>query len=508
MRRRITLALVALVVCILATVLAFGACSGSSPPEVDSGTDAGVDTGLPDTGGPIDAGQDSTTDARDGGDAGDADADVADAGPVWAVEPTLDVVSTEPCADWAVMADTRPRGLPSDATPRQLWRWRTYDDPVYLALGLFNQYLAGGPSIGPDGHLYIIGPERDRVMSLTRDGHARWISPAMGGDLLPTVAIAPDGDAYVAQAFGGGEFILLRFSPSGDVVGRYPLARRPAGATPSMETVNSIAMGPGGMVYATTAQGRLVATCRGSVRWVMTLRFVVSGHPSYGLHALVDTHGVIWLSGAASQVFRVSAGGAVLETISGESPHHYLGTAYLGGGQTLLGAGSADGSLFWGYLWRDGRFVRQFDDEIHYTKYLLDPVGGIWQITRRPPTAGTYTMSRWVDGVEQWTSERNVIQPFGFPGAWAGDASRIEVRRGGGIRRALPTGEDAWGHEFDRATGVNAGFFSINLDVDGVAYVESGGDIVAFQTDVLPPAESGCWDLGCNRRRNSWEGSP
>ncbi len=511
MRRRISLAAASVILGVLVTLMSCESCGGTNPPQVDAGTDAGTDTGVLDTGAPVDAGQDGAMDAgdaADASDAGDADAEMADAGPRLSVEPILDVVSTEPCVDWTVMADTRPRGLPASSTPRQLWRWRAYDDPVYLATGLFNQYLHGGPSIGPDGNLYIIGPEQDRVMSLTRDGNARWISDAVGGELLPTMTMAPDGDAYVAESLGGGEFALLRFSPSGELVGGGRLVRRPAGASPSAERVNNIAMGPGGMVYATTPHGRLVATCRGSVRWVMTLRYVVSGTAAYGLRVMIDRDGVLWLTAAASQTFRLTADGAVLETIVDESPHNFLRLHSLGGGQALLSAATTDSSRYWANLWEEGRIVHRFDEEPHLSMYLLDPLGAVWQIQRRPPEFGVFTTSRWVDEVETWSLETGGLMSPGYPGAWGSDASRIETRRGGGIRRVLPTGVEAWGHEFDRIAGPSAGHFTINLDVDGVAYVESGGDIVAFQTDVLPPLESGCWDIGCNRRRNYWEGSP
>jgi hypothetical protein len=480
------------------------ACSETNAPVTDGGSDAGAGA---DASG-ADAGSDARAPLDGGSDGGDAGA--PDGGPPnLEVELSLETISTAPCADWAVMSDARPRALPSDATARQLWRWRAYDDPVYLASGLVNTYLDGGPSIGPDGHLYIIGPERDRVMSVTRAGRMRWLSEAVGGLLHPTVAIAPDGGLYVGQAVEGGPWNLLRFSGEGELEGATAVGGPYDSAL--TEAISSITIGPGGMVYVAAPSGRLVATCRGErAIWVLTARYASSGRPAGGHFVVCDADGALWLSGtgAFAEVFRLAADGRTIATIREAESDGVLSLRGLAAGRALFSAARSDYTRYWGRLWDDGAFVGGFPEQEHQTGYRLDPTGAVWQATRRPPEPGAYTFSRWVDGAEQWRVDRNVIEPFGYPGAWGADGSRIEGRLGGGLRRVLPSAEEAWGHPFVPVGGPTAAYYSINLDVDGVAYVESGGDIYAFQTDVLPPAEPGCWDYGCNRRRNNWVGSP
>jgi hypothetical protein len=417
------------------------------------------------------------------------------------VETHLTVFSTDPCPDWEVLPDTRPRRLPVDSTPRELWRWPSSGPSVVTE---------GGASVGPDGHLYLIGPTSDRAMSLTREGDVRWIGEALGEYLQPTMAIAPDGTAFVALRSSDERIDLLDllgYSPAGEVVagGGVPLRDGGVGGLPV-----SIAIGPGGMVYVAGEPGRIVATCRGRLRWRLDLTYTESGEPARAVRARVDRDGLLWVDAVTPRTFLLGAQGRMLAVIEDDTADALTLMGLGAGGEALLAAATgvwpATDTRIWGYLWEDGAWVRRFEEQTESTLHLLDPLGGVWEIVFRPPGPGEFTMSRWLDGVRQWTSEENVITPFGWPGAWSADASRIEGRFGGGLHRVLPSGTEAW--RVESRYGPIAGPHAINLDVDGVVYVDTGSRIIAFQTDMLPPSEPGCWDVGCNRRRNNWAGSP
>lgn len=165
-----------------ALAVALAGCDCGGTWTVDVPLDAAPDA-------PTDAGRDARTDAAP--DAGpqprDAGIDAPDAGPPGPFCPdlpdVLEVYSTEPCPPWEVAPEAIPRGLPEDPTPRVLWRFNLEEElsrpelrEILDAVG-FITHPAGfrGPiSVGPDGHLYGVGPNQWSVMSISRDGTFRW----------------------------------------------------------------------------------------------------------------------------------------------------------------------------------------------------------------------------------------------------------------------------------------------------------------------------------------------
>lgn len=220
-------------------VIALAACS--APSDVDAGSDAPPDV-------PQDTPRDAPVDAPR-----DAGAPVLVEGPAFG----------EACAPWAGTADVVPRGLPSDSTPRVLWRWSPRDDPRWTALG--------GRALGirdlaraPQGAIFVtVGSRLQSIALLTASGALEAVS-AVGGLVGPVVAL-PDGGAVVAsldasEADLEGTASLVAFAADGSATGS-----RVDGGEARLHSPGdpvSIAVGPEGRVYF-AAQNWVAASCHG-----------------------------------------------------------------------------------------------------------------------------------------------------------------------------------------------------------------------------------------------------
>ena len=78
----------------------------------------------------------------------------------------------------------------------------------------------GGPSVGPDGTVYVGGG--DRITAVAPDRTIRWtfIEPTIGQGVIAGPTVGPDGNIYVVGDLGGiGAYAL---SPAGDLLWKNP----------------------------------------------------------------------------------------------------------------------------------------------------------------------------------------------------------------------------------------------------------------------------------------------
>src|SRR5262245_2979624 len=78
----------------------------------------------------------------------------------------------------------------------------------------------GGPSIGPDGTVYVA--TGDHVNAVAPDGTIRWtfVEPTSGQGVIAGPTVGPDGNIYVVSDIGGlGAYAL---SPAGDLLWNNP----------------------------------------------------------------------------------------------------------------------------------------------------------------------------------------------------------------------------------------------------------------------------------------------
>lgn len=461
-----------------AALLACG-CGESDAP------DAGVDAGPRDAGrdalrdAPIDSPRDAPLDAVDAPDAPDG-----------ALELALEVLSTDPCSDWAVLPP-RPRALRADATPRQLWRWFAYDDPLYPTLGTISQFIGGGVAIGADGNLCAIGPEPWRVMSIDpTTARLRWVTEdVIAPDdlvLMGPVTAAPDGSVFVR-----GPQELMRVAADGAVTAGVREPRLPLAAQP-------VAIGPHGRVYL-AGENSLVATCHGTrALWRARL-------PSSPQRVVVVEDGSIWIAAVGLPAsLRVSPAGAILE----RAPAISVEGRMSGAG---FAARSADVDVFAGYdepsmsvyaIARRRAASTQIGPFPRWPEIHLDPTGAIWVGGGSPVET-----ERLAPAVPSWRAPGRVVERWAS--SWAADALlTMRTDAPGRLVRVDFDGATRWGVDLVGASGDAIGFRdapgeTIALDVDGVAYVTvSQGDdnyVIAVQTDVLPPEEA-CSDPFCNAR--------
>lgn len=447
-------------------------------------------------------------------DAGDASDDALvdrDGGPIDATEPTdggtddpvLTVIDATPCEPWDVRPPAIARGLPADPTPRQLWRYFAYDDPLYVASGLIDQVVDGGPTIGPDGNLYLIGPEQTRVMSLDREGRLRWISEDLRAYLFPPLVASVDGYVRAIGVSGGdtsGVFTID--STSGTAVGSSMLPGEYPFGLPL-----TLALGPLGDVYATSPDGRVIATCsNGRLRWLLDMRGRRSAAAISELFTMPD--GSLWITRSSDRAFHVTSDGTVLESLPSPDGATRGSARYTDGAQVLFTTFASMPDVWGAFLWRDGMVERSLPLTDVRTSYVLDPLGAVWTVSNG--TAASETR-RYVDGVVQWDVPGSLLDRGGN-NVWSDDASAVVADAS--LRRILSTGALAWSLDFEGLPGAEPttarGDYAITLAPDGVAYVQASQGannyVLAFQTDVLPAPATSCGVPGCNAHRHRCTG--
>ncbi|MFT5352884.1 MAG: hypothetical protein ACI9KE_000081 [Polyangiales bacterium] len=459
-------------------------------------------------------------------DVGTEDVDVTDVGPPdvqdssgppaeWRHEPVITVQSTEPCEDW-VPVEPMPRGLPGDATPRLLWRYRPANDPRYS--GPVAAFYSGvsEPVVSPDGTIWVRGPRAAHVTQLSRDGlMRRWFraggadenDPGISARLGPLLPL-PDGRVVAAiysedqhPRVGGLRVMDPRapFSPAANATGGAPIR--------GLEYHTALAVGPGGMVYA-TGGNKLYATCQGErLMWTLTNEEIEPSIPfaSSFSYLRVETDGSLVLSGG-QRVYRVNPDTREIQTsqpiaierdkllaLIGEleapatSIYHVTDgedsdlVVLAGGNETRL-EGIANGNLS-----PTGAVI--FFDAAAGALFALDPPYDLQPRTIAWEGQYNPVFSRWLDG-----------------GDWVG--GRIAP----GLQRFTGNGEEVWNVPVaaEGESAVLSGVIRVSvMDQTGVVFAAlrvglAPIELAAIQTDGLPPPMNVCVENGCNAHRDRW----
>ena len=414
----------------------------------------------------------------------------------WRFTPELEVRNTtRTCPDWS--HDFPEREPPLDPEVRVLWRWHPYGDPVYEATGLANQYL-GVFAVSPDGTIFAIGPEPDRLEALEPTGALRWIGEPLGAPLNDTLAVSPEGEAYGVWA-GAGAAGIVRATRDGVEPGpNLPLR----GEDPQLLRVT---LGSHGRVYV-SSRFAIYATCRGrSLDWI--LRF--DGH-AVGL-TRADADGVWVFTGDGERAIRITHQGEIVESFPEEPvPDRGVTSIAHGATQAWKWTDHSTGET-WLSIAREGSETVELPRRHRYAEYQLDAAGGVWVRSPVGP-GGASRWERFVDGEQAW-NRGDLSYAWLSRAGVASDGSLILVDAsgdGGAVARVGPDGTAAWSLPLDdgAAGNLNAGG-DILFAADGVVYVGASRDlnsyIVAIQTDAVPVSESvTCFSHGCGPERDSW----
>jgi hypothetical protein len=455
----------------------------------------------------------------------DAAVDVADASDppdafVWphetfVAEGELVVRSTEPCAEWVALPE--PIETPPSASDAFTVKWRVaVEDDVAAGLGTIFVL----PTLAPTGDLWFVSlnqhaPER-RSLVLVRDGVIVRSPAAPAGSF---VAAAPDGRVFTSRE---GVLFQLRAveTPSGTEIERESvrLGELHPDAAPSPLRHGGVVLGPGGMVYAAGVDEQSVFGICGSEsppRVMWERRFAVHPNITYastvghgmfvnprGLH--VQTQTDTWRLDEARygvELLRFVLGrdGTVVEPPEPERSHQVVGV--LGEGllerETSPEAGPSTSLIRW-------------HGEMAWTAPRL----GFSAPARVLPNGEVWSQ---LDGlvVERRDASGALLEVDAFFPGWGGlvdSESRFIVLDRDPVAR-MTTQRVRDGSSSEVLLGrtypptflpvVGTGNASI-LSPDGTVYIATGDEVVALQTDSLPPALDTCVNSGCNWRRDGW----
>jgi len=496
------------------SVLGFGCGScGDDVAPVDAGVDFGRDHG-------VDLGPDLGSDS--GADAGlDGDGDAGpDGGPDpdawWATLGPLNIEDDTPCEPWGTVAEPLPRGLPSDPTPRVLWRHFAPLDPGYDEVFANFRALVLDPLVSPDGTIWYHGPDYSVFTQLDRDGQIlRMVDVTTSWE--PTrhrfvdAMAAPDGRLVVVRGEGdddagssdNSDIIVVGPDASG-----YDNESGSEGPLPFRTNFAPIlAVGAGGRtIVANTVH--VASLCDVRTQWTRSVTW--GPRPPGSAVPLLRSEGLTGFlySVAGDRVFRVAADGAsVLNLMPGASGQKQI--------FRVLGPATPDLQLF---------STQRLDGS--QTAVVLDTESVRWesppQRFRQPGLSPTNRIDLWpghpeehvvydADGVEL----ARLPSKQGYQSAsdiWTADGGWITTRSIDsvpGVRRFDSSGNELWRVEARLPGG---GLSSLTsdavLDDQGVLYVMafrgSAFELVAIQTDALPPTRAYCVEQGCNPHRDGW----
>ncbi|MFT5352885.1 MAG: hypothetical protein ACI9KE_000082 [Polyangiales bacterium] len=471
----------------------------------DAVPDASEDAGSED----VDA-QEADAQEVDVQDTGGPDARDSSGPPApWRHEPVITVQSAEPCEDW-VPVEPMPRGLPDDATPRLLWRYRPANDPRYSGPDAIFLSNVSEPVVSPDGTIWVHGPRAAHVTQLSRDGLMRRWFLAGGADendpkilysLGPLLPL-PDGRvvasvAWVDESFPG---VLTVMDPSGSFSPATPAV---SGARLSgLDSNTKLAVGPGGMVYA-TGGNKLYATCRGErLMWTLTNELI---EPGVGegrfTYFRVEADGTVVLSGGMQRLYYVDPSSHQVEASQPVALERNEVVSLVG---TTLTS-----SLM--YVSDD----RESDMVVVTRGAQVQLAGALSGSGSISPTGS----------VHYWSGQPLVLDPpyTGEPRAVPGDGpfdneiswwfeSGDWVRLGNGITRFNTAGEEVWNAPISmdgEDVGTGGVTPMMTMDETGVVFSSvvvgiASIELAAFQTDGLPPPMSVCVQEGCNAHRDRW----
>lgn len=455
----------------------------------------------------------------------DAAVDVADASDppdafVWphetfVAEGELVVRSTEPCAEW--VARPEPIETPPSASDAFTVRWRVaVEDDVAAGLGTIFVL----PTLAPTGDLWFVSldqyaPER-RSLVLVRDGVIVRSPAAPAGSF---VAAAPDGRVFTSRE---GTLFQLRAveTSSGTEIERESvrLGELHPDAAPGPLRHGGVVLGPGGMVYAAGVDEQSVFGICGSEsppRVMWERRFAVHPNITYastvghgmfvnprGLH--VQTQTDTWRLDEARygvELLRFVLGrdGTVVEPPEPERSHQVVGV--LGEGllerETSPLAGATVSLLRW-----SGETAWAVPRAAFAAHARVLPNGEVWSqldtlVVERRDASGTLldedaSFAGWgglVDSESRFLAiDREPVRRVTLDQVT--DGSSTDVLSG---RTYPPTFLPV----------VLTGNASI-LGPDGTVYIATGDEIVALQTNSLPPGLDTCVNPGCNWRRDGW----
>lgn len=156
-----------------------------------------------------------------------------------------------------------------------LWSWSLPADTARTGVGMT---LEAGPTVGPDGTVYVISSgEGAALWAISADGTLKWqlpLSGSMGWGPTATPVVLPDGGILVVCSEG-----LACVDPSGAIAGildlpapavesaptesTAPAPRVRRGATPS----TAPALGPDGAIYVGSATRLVALGADGAARW-------------------------------------------------------------------------------------------------------------------------------------------------------------------------------------------------------------------------------------------------
>ncbi|MCB9625462.1 MAG: hypothetical protein H6721_00310 [Sandaracinus sp.] len=430
-------------------------------------------------------------------------------------EGELVVRSTEPCAEWSALAEPIETPPSASDTFTEKWRVAVADDRAAPLGALFVL-----PTLSPTGDLWFVtldryAPER-RSLVLVRDGAIVRSPAALAGSF---VAAAPDG-----RVFTGREGTLLQLraveTPGGTEIERQSvrLGELHPDAAPSVLRQGGVVLGPGGMVYAAGVDEQSVFGICGSEsppRVMWERHFAVHPNLTYastvghgmfvnprGLH--VQTQTDTWRLdearyGVERLRFVLGRDGTVVEAPEPERSHQVVGV--LGEGLLEREASPAAGATTSLLRW-SGETVWTVPRPAFAAHARVLPNGEVWSqldslVVERRDGSGTLldadaAFSGWgglVDSESRFLAiDREPVRRITVEHVT--DGSSTDVLSG---RTYPPTFLPV------ELTG-NASI----LGPDGTVYVATGDEVVALQTNSLPPGLNTCVNSGCNWRRDGW----
>jgi len=415
--------------------------------------------------------------------------------PTWEVE----VLSRAPCLPWAPSAPLAPATLPADATPRRLWVFDVEEDAAFQAAlrasSLPLRQLVF-PTLAPDGSVRLFGPDGSSVTSVSADGEflglaGQGLAESEGLYFGPPV-VDPEGTAWMVSR-------PTSASPEARLVSYREGMFTPNVVIPNVDsglTRARVIIGAGGLI-AVNYGIETTVTCRGTrAQW----RSRSAINPGVSL-----ADGTFW--SALDRGWITSPDGtlraaAITLPVSPIAPHSVSNLAVLSAGR------------FWFEL-----VAPPFE-----TLNLWLGDGEVWQqIPVGTPTdlGGVQLSSRWVwvirqegaiqsfasvEGTTMLSTTRVASGLTSYLPTADGSLLIVENAEPPNLLRLMPDGTIPWrvpllGSRDERLSGADT---AVSLDQRGVLYITNGiSQVIAVQTDTLPPPDGTCWIPGCNGRRDS-----
>jgi hypothetical protein len=407
-----------------------------------------------------------------GRDAVDASVDVGRDAPIDAYVPPdafVPLVLTEldpsACPPPAPLPP-RARALPADSTPRILWT------RSIRALGISDGYLnIGAVDHNGDLHFSVLsaqlrGGEVSRTGDLLGYGEGFTLTKGPSGALtiLPDDSAAEWSDSSIRiDESPPREFPRSIWWPHNGDPGAYTIG------------VAMAATSDGLYAYRGYGNGTLRKYCAdGRLQWEL------SGVSSW--YFLVDDEDSVWIrrpNGPDEVSVRVDRHGSVVEAVDGNVA--FAATS------RWINTLNADGTTV---TYRRVVGGVEVDRIVSDRPVRPDPFGGAWVQVG----SSTVDWVHHVDGVDVGRVTASIDgAPVGEDGSFL--VREISASDEYSLARVLPTGEVAW-----RLSVPLFGY--ITHDIDGRVYLYVGDQIVAVQTDVLPPNVRGCWQHRCNPLAN------